>query len=707
MAHDKNKKRKPEQKQAAVQTPAPVALEPIVGPPWLAAALTLFAGVIFVLTTCRTVPGGDSGEIISVSYNLGVAHPPGYPTLTMLGHLFTYLPFGSIAFRVNLMSGLFGVLSGYMIYLIAVRWLRDRWLGVAAAALFIFSPLAWRYAVVAEVFTLNNFMIAALLYASLRFLEEPGPKRAMIWTFTLGLACSHHHTILFLAVPIFLMLVWQHPKLLLAPKTVLACFGVFMVPMLTYLYLPWAGKKNLLISWGQVDSWDGFWTHFLRKEYGTFQLATGDTDYLNMFTNLKYYAMDIWLQMLIAGGFCALFGLWLAVKGELRRDKFARLLLWGFVTYVILFHLMANMDMSNRLFFDVQSRFWLLPNLILSLFFAAGIKHALARRPEWAGRGRIAVALAVVVLQVSIHYKREDHSRNTVFYDLGKGLLDGLPQGALAFQRGDVYVNSVRYLQSVERYRTDVMSIPFDLLWWPWSRAMIEANFPAIRFPGRVYRYVRTNMGEYTLKEFFELNQAKFPSFIGKLSQTEIANITEKFELIPVGFFNRIVPKGTPFNFKEFVTYAEGFRSLIPPKKEEMREKSWEAFIYYNYWDREMEKARILFEQAMRSGENLEMMMYGANILERTIREYAEPPPSAFRNLGVAYQYMSRRDPAYAPKMVAAWQAYLQTNPTDDPQLPTIQRAVQTGQPGTLAPPAPVAPTPSLGVPDPTGAPKR
>jgi len=35
---------------------------------------------------------------------LGVAHEPGYPLFTMLGHLFSCLSVGSIPFRVNLLS---------------------------------------------------------------------------------------------------------------------------------------------------------------------------------------------------------------------------------------------------------------------------------------------------------------------------------------------------------------------------------------------------------------------------------------------------------------------------------------------------------------------------------------------------------------------------------------------------------------------------
>jgi hypothetical protein len=681
MAQDKQKKRHHSQ-PAMISSEA----EPIVGDAWLGWAFALLSLIVFAATTCPTVPGGDSGELISVAHNLGVAHPPGYPLYTLLGHLATYLPFGSIAWRVNFLSALLAVGSGLFIYAVVTRWLRDRWLAVAAAALFIFSPLAWRYAVVAEVFALNNLFVGALLYMTLRFLEKPGLKTAMGWAVTLGFACSHHHTILFLAIPIFFLLLRRHSSILLRPKVFVLCSLMFVVGLLPYLYLPIAAKKNLLISWGRADTWEGFWIHFLRKEYGTFQLATGDKNYLNVFSNLKFYVSDFWLQMLIVGGLVSVLAFWQTLRGSLRQDPFSRLLLWSFLMYVIGFHTMANMDMSNRLFYDVQSRFWLLPNLILALFFAAGLKWLFGRCPQWATQLRVLTVVLVLGLQIGVHYEREDHSRNTVFYDLGKGLLDGMPKGALAFQRGDVYVNAIRYLQSVENYRTDVMSIPFDLLWWPWTRGVVEANFPGLKFPGKVYRYMRTAPGEYTLKDFFELNQHLFPSFIGKLSDPEIKTLSQSFDLIPVGYMNRIVQKGKPFDFKMFKEDSERFAGFNPPKKEQIREKSWEAFIYYNYWDREGEKARMLFDHAINQGENFDLLVYGAGILERMIREYPETAPATFRNLGVAYQLMGKRDPRYFTNMINVWRRYLAMGPTDDKQLPIIRRAVEAAGNVSLTP---------------------
>src|SRR5207302_1168367 len=67
------------------------------------AAVGLAAFFVYLRTIAPSLPAGDSGELITAAWVLGVAHPPGYPLFTMLGHLFTFLPVGS-AFRVNLMS---------------------------------------------------------------------------------------------------------------------------------------------------------------------------------------------------------------------------------------------------------------------------------------------------------------------------------------------------------------------------------------------------------------------------------------------------------------------------------------------------------------------------------------------------------------------------------------------------------------------------
>ena len=65
---------------------------------------SIAAGIVFVAafalylkTLAPAVGPTDSGELTTAVWSLGNAHPPGFPFFLMLTHLFTWLPFGSIA----------------------------------------------------------------------------------------------------------------------------------------------------------------------------------------------------------------------------------------------------------------------------------------------------------------------------------------------------------------------------------------------------------------------------------------------------------------------------------------------------------------------------------------------------------------------------------------------------------------------------------
>ncbi|HMR67423.1 MAG TPA: DUF2723 domain-containing protein, partial [Anaerolineae bacterium] len=65
----------------------------------------------------------DSLEFQLVTYQLGIPHPTGYPLYVMLGKFFTLLPVGNIAYRVNLMSAVFGAATVVLVYLLSFRLL--------------------------------------------------------------------------------------------------------------------------------------------------------------------------------------------------------------------------------------------------------------------------------------------------------------------------------------------------------------------------------------------------------------------------------------------------------------------------------------------------------------------------------------------------------------------------------------------------------
>src|SRR4051812_33381784 len=71
----------------------------------------------FAVLVAAVAPGlylGDSGELTTAAFTLGVAHETGFSLFCLLGKAATLLPFGEVAFRVNLLSALAGALAAML-----------------------------------------------------------------------------------------------------------------------------------------------------------------------------------------------------------------------------------------------------------------------------------------------------------------------------------------------------------------------------------------------------------------------------------------------------------------------------------------------------------------------------------------------------------------------------------------------------------------
>src|ERR1700758_1790402 len=141
---------------------------------WLVAILvTVIAAVLYSLTAARDIVVDDTPELITAAVTLGVAHPPGYPLFTLLGHLFSLLPFGPIPFRVNLLAVTCDALTVLVIFLTALRLTRSHLAAAFAALILMLNPTFWSWSLVAEVFPLNNLLASVLIYLLVRWHEQP------------------------------------------------------------------------------------------------------------------------------------------------------------------------------------------------------------------------------------------------------------------------------------------------------------------------------------------------------------------------------------------------------------------------------------------------------------------------------------------------------------------------------------------------------
>src|SRR5262249_19026364 len=96
--------------------------------------------LIYAIGACRTIYGGDSGELVAAVYTLGIPHPSGYPLYVLLGKLFTLLvPVGEVAFRMSLFSAAAGAAAVAVVYALCRRMDLGRVASLVASLLVAFA----------------------------------------------------------------------------------------------------------------------------------------------------------------------------------------------------------------------------------------------------------------------------------------------------------------------------------------------------------------------------------------------------------------------------------------------------------------------------------------------------------------------------------------------------------------------------------------
>ena len=207
-------------------------------------AVALVVGAVYVATLAPTVlPYGtpytlDSPMLQAAVAVLGVGHPTGYPTYMMLTHLFTYLPVGDVAYRVNLASAAYGALAVAAAYAAGLLLSRRVVAAAAGALAFGFSAAFWSQAVIAEVYTLNALFVALVLCLLLLWRERRDDRVLLLVAFFISLSLTHHLSsgLLLPAGLLFVGLadrgVFSRAGLLLKGA------GVFVLGLLPLVYLP-------------------------------------------------------------------------------------------------------------------------------------------------------------------------------------------------------------------------------------------------------------------------------------------------------------------------------------------------------------------------------------------------------------------------------------------------------------------------------------
>ena len=83
--------------------------------------LILIPGCFYLSTLTSSMGYQVTSEFVDTSFALGISHPAGFTAYNLIAKAITFLPLGSIAFRVNLFSALLACMTLVVLYLSAIE----------------------------------------------------------------------------------------------------------------------------------------------------------------------------------------------------------------------------------------------------------------------------------------------------------------------------------------------------------------------------------------------------------------------------------------------------------------------------------------------------------------------------------------------------------------------------------------------------------
>jgi len=428
-------------------------------PDWLQAAVVAVALLaLYAATAPRTVALEDDGLFVLSSYFLGIEHPPGYPLFTLIGHLFTYLPFGSVAYRVHLASALFGALTGAAAWLCARALIGGRLPAYLAAFALGVSPVFWSQAIIAEVYSLNTFFFLVLVFMGLQACPpstlaaaSPGASRWLPWmALVFGLSLSNHYPLMLLVAPAFVILLWPLRQELLSRFGFLS--WLVIVGLLPYAWMVRRSWQPLPISFdGPLETIQEIVFFVGRKGYARVDHSVS----ADWFDRIKFFQF-LGGQLLVQ---FALLGTLLAVAGFVVQWRMLGRRAGAFLTVAFL---MPSAVLLLLLGFDYDSfrahvfHVYPLPAYaICALWMGLGFAWAVqryARPPSHAAVAGAALLALIFAFGARINLLATD--------DWGaryaQAVLRALPKNAVVFVLGDPDLAPIAYFHMIENWRPDI-----------------------------------------------------------------------------------------------------------------------------------------------------------------------------------------------------------------------------------------------------------
>ncbi len=431
------------------------------------AAGALIVFVLLLTGLAPTIYVGDSALFSTASYYLSSAQPPGYPLFITIGKLFTFIPFGSIPFRVGLASAVFACLSWVLLFKLIKRLTGNTAISFSFSFLPVLTPLAYTQSLEQKgVYSLNCFLALLILYLGVKAYEEDDTRFLYAMAFLFGAGAGDHHTLaLFLLpalVPLWIVLIRKNrfSALLKLPVFFLSGFLIYL-----HLYL----RSLVLAARGFIYStafnFSGFLWVLFRKAYTTSSIQAvqslgrpHEALFINGAKNvIRYVLAPQYGAAVTAIFFLSL--LWLLFSRQRKALKaYLVLAVLPWIFFLPVMTLSGSVQGAKGI--SVVSQYYMpllfLPPVFISLAANRVWIFLKANKLRTLRAAQVFLLLPLVYLPTALKHSL---SSSYTAYDHARDTLSVLPASSVLLLSGDDPDFGNYYMQWVERYREDVLAL--------------------------------------------------------------------------------------------------------------------------------------------------------------------------------------------------------------------------------------------------------
>lgn len=560
--------------------------------------------IVYLALVPPYVMGGDSGEFALLAHAPGIAHPPGYPLYVGILRLLHWLPAATPAQAAGYATALIGSAQTLVLYFACRAWGAPSLAAAVSVGFYAASPLAVRHFTHAEVFALNGLIVAAILCVCAPIHRLNPLQRLSCLALLCGLGCAHHHSFVLLA-PLIVYGLLRDMFALGVNRRAGALALVFVFFLLGFsvnlLLIPWSRLGGVYLqSWGVIRDWSDFWHHFLRRDYGTFNLAVSSGSRVVPFPvhlqNLFQAIMQGWKFLLPFAAVAFVVRLRGVGIRESRGWAWLSLLL-SFLLAGPVFLLRANIEPTVGFpSSEVLQRFYLLPSELLALPVAEGVAIAyrgfrrIASRSssrqslDWPWLQAVlpaVIAIYAFAFNVFLSIRHTSLSRGSYTQDFVVNSLGSLPRNSIAVLGGDDEMFAGSYLQRVEGFRPDVVVVNATFLTRPWYPPRLSKRLPGCRWP------------EMSVVGFFEhLVQRCDRQLFVSLTEDGSSYVRDLYSRNPnyqYGLFRHVLPPGVkpPSAEAVFAMNERLFASFAMPERRVSLAHGWASspsLVYAFAW---------------------------------------------------------------------------------------------------------------------------